>query len=448
VFTRFVVLAFVLSVCFSLLAGAQSLPLDTPRFNIVPLTVEKGVPLQVMLTEKLRFKMGETVQGRIAEPVFAFDREVIPPGTEILGKVTGFKSGGTWKRISSFLSADFTPVREPQITFDTLVLEDGTHVPIETAVEAGTDTLIRFNGNLNGNREEATPKSNQETTPQMKALMAATKPQGHEVLKGMLWSLSPYHPQSVPVGVRYSATLLQPVDFGSAVLGIGSFDKIGSDPPSGSTVFVRLGTALDSRKSTTETTVEAFLTRPLFSSDHLVAFPVGSKLTGEVVQVKSAGMFHHNGELTFRFTKIEAPGSVLFGRLRGQQVDGNLVGALVGHDLSQLRINSEGVARVTNSKMRFLAPAISFVGLGQGLNASADSFGSALAGATEGNLLKKVVGAEPGFGLPAGIAGRMVPPVGLGLGIYGAGRSVFLNLLARGQEVRFPVGTPMEIHLD
>jgi hypothetical protein len=446
VFTRFLFLVFVLFVCIVAVAGAQSLPLDMPRFNIVPLTVEKGVPLQVMLTEKLRFKLGEPVHGRIAEPVFAFDREVIPPGTEILGTVTGFKSGGTLKRISALLAADFTPVRDPQITFDTLVLEDGTRIPIDTAVEAGTDTLIRFNGNPNG--EAAALKSKIETTPGIKALMAASKPQGHEVLKTMLWSLAPYHPQSVPVGVRYSATLLEPVDLGTAIVRNGALDKIGSEPPTGSSVFVRLATALDSRKTKNETTVEAFLTRPLFSSDHLLAFPVGSKLTGEVVQVKSASLLHHNGELTFKFTKIEAPASVLFGLRPEQGVEGNLVGALVGHDLSQLRIDSEGVAHVANSKMRFLSPAISAVSLSQGFNASANSFGSAMTGAFEGNLLKKVVGAEPGFGLPAGIAGRMIPPVGIGLGAFSAGRSVFFNILGRGQEVRFPVGTPMEIRLD
>jgi hypothetical protein len=225
-------------------------------------------------------------------------------------------------------------------------------------------------------------------------------------------------------------------------------DKIGSEPPTGSTVFVRLATALDSLKTKTETTVEAFLTRPLFSSDHLLAFPVGSRLTGEVVQVKSASLLHHNGELTFKFTKIEAPASVLFGVRPEQDVEGNLVGALVGHDLNQLRIDSEGVAHVANSKMRFLAPAISAVSLSQGFNSSAGSFSSALTGAFEGNLLKKVVGAEPGFGLPAGIAGRMVPPVGIGLGAFSAGRSVFFNILGRGQEVRFPIGTPMEIRLD
>ena len=42
----------------------------------------------------------------------------------------------------------------------------------------------------------------------------------------------------------------------------------------------------------------------------------------------------------------------------------------------------------------------------------------------------------------------MVPPVGISLGIYGLGRAIFSNLLSRGQEIRFPVNTPLEVRLD
>ena len=62
--------------------------------------------------------------------------------------------------------------------------------------------------------------------------------------------------------------------------------------------------------------------------------------------------------------------------------------------------------------------------------------------------IKRVVGANSGFGLPAGVAGRMVPPIGISLGLYGVGRSIFFNLLARGQEINFPVDTIMKIRLD
>src|SRR5262249_29196357 len=103
------------------------------------------MPLQVMLTKKLRYKIGETVRGKIVEPVYAFDREVIPSGTEVLGRITGFKKGGTWKRMSNLLGGDFTPVREPLITFDTLVLDDGAPIPILTTLQSRTDNAVRFN---------------------------------------------------------------------------------------------------------------------------------------------------------------------------------------------------------------------------------------------------------------------------------------------------------------
>ncbi len=127
--TRFV---FVFLVCAlfifcTVAAYAQTAAFQIPiHFTIFPLTVKEGFPLQIMLTEKLHFKLGEPVRGKIVEPVYAFDREVIPSGTEALGKITGFRKGGTWKRVSSLLGADFTPVRQPLISFDTLVLDDGS----------------------------------------------------------------------------------------------------------------------------------------------------------------------------------------------------------------------------------------------------------------------------------------------------------------------------------
>ena len=60
------------------------------------------------------------MHARIVEPVYAFDREVIPAGTEVEGRIVGFQKVGKWKRISTMLGGDFTPLREPQITFQAL----------------------------------------------------------------------------------------------------------------------------------------------------------------------------------------------------------------------------------------------------------------------------------------------------------------------------------------
>jgi len=448
VLTRF---GFVLSICALIIFPTVGLPgqpvaVQNPlHFTIVPLTVKEGIPLQVMLTEKLRYKEGETVRGKIVEPVYAFDREVIPSGTEVLGKITGFKKGGTWKRMSNLLGGDFTPVREPLITFDTLVLDDGSRIPIETTVEAGTDTVVRFNSGLkSASNLKATLKQN----PKTRGVVSTSKQQGNDILRGMLWNLSPYHPQFVPTGVRYKATLTEPLDFGSAVLGAKAFSKLGSNPPTGSIVYARLETPLDSRTTRVGAVVRAELTRPLFSSDQVLIFPVGSKLVGEVVQVRKAGMLHHDGELAFKFTKIEPPVSILLGQAPPLQVDANLSGALVNHEMGQLRINEAGAMRIVESKTRLLAPALAGIGLVRGLNFGTESVGSAVIGAAEDNMLTRVLGANFEFGLPAGIAARMVPPVGISLGIYGLGRAIFSNLLSRGQEIRFPVNTPLEVRLD
>ena len=55
----------------------------------VALTVAKGSPLQVALDQEVRVKkVGQLVHARIVEPVYAFDRIVVPVGSEIVGEIT------------------------------------------------------------------------------------------------------------------------------------------------------------------------------------------------------------------------------------------------------------------------------------------------------------------------------------------------------------------------
>src|SRR5258706_425743 len=57
----------------------------------MPLTVGKGVPINIIVTDKVRYKDNEPVHARVVDPVFAFDREVIPAGTKVLGRLSGFQ---------------------------------------------------------------------------------------------------------------------------------------------------------------------------------------------------------------------------------------------------------------------------------------------------------------------------------------------------------------------
>ena len=78
-------------------------PVAFTQTTVVPLTVEKGVPLQVVIPEKLNLKENQAVSATLAEPVYAFDREVISAGTKVEGRITGFEKLGKWKKIQAML---------------------------------------------------------------------------------------------------------------------------------------------------------------------------------------------------------------------------------------------------------------------------------------------------------------------------------------------------------
>src|SRR5262249_23967823 len=130
------------AVC-ALMAG-PTLKAASQTTNLQQLLVDRGVPLRVIVTSKLRFRKNEPVHARIVEPVYAFDREVLPAGTEVLGSISGFRNAPRWKRITAIVGGNFTPLREPQLTFDTLLLKDGKSIPIQTDVSVGSDAIVRF----------------------------------------------------------------------------------------------------------------------------------------------------------------------------------------------------------------------------------------------------------------------------------------------------------------
>jgi len=426
------VISYALLVCLASAVYAQSLS-DT---TVVALTVDQGFPLQVTLTQKLRFKENEPVHAKITEPVYAFDREVIPAGTEVVGKITGFQKAGKWKRISSMLGGDFTPVRQPEITFHTLVLPGGTPISIDTFVVRGSDRTVRSDTDKDQSGND------------LKNSLTSTVKEPKERLKTVLWGLAPYHPQFLPAGTHLNAELLAPLDFGAAVFGQGALDQLGSQPPAGSSAFARLTTPLDSRTTRPGTPIEAILTRPLFSPDHQLVFPAGSMLHGEVLDVKAARPLHRAGQLDFRFTSIEPPASFSSKASGAQKIAASLVGVEVGKDMKDLHINEQGAARIAESKKRFIAPAIAFVKAGRSVTASSDDFETALLGAYRSKAIKAFTGSDPGFGLPGSISGAMIPPLGMGLSFFGAARSAYANFLGRGHEIRLPANTSIEIRLE
>jgi hypothetical protein len=446
--------------CALVTLGAASLEGQTSTSpapaQIEHVVVPDGAPLRTILTEKLRYKLNQPVHARIVEPVFAFDREVVPAGAEVLGHITGFKNAPRWMRITSWLGGNFTPLREPQLTFDTLVLKDGKSIPIQTSVSPGADTVVRFNAGSAAEQKKgkiatATEAARQQIETKKRAVIAAIKGPGKmDRVKEALWSFAPWHPQYLPSASRFNAKLQAPIDFGDISIPESELAELGSEPATGAIVAARLVPSLDSRTASHGTAVDAVLTRPLFSADKHLIFPEGSHLSGNVVQAQPARHWHRNGKLAFMFTRMELPASLAHqvGAPAKQELEGRLDGVEVNAKDGAVQIDEEGGAAADSSKKRFIMPAITTLLAMNGAEGREPVRVHHIpTGAYRNNYAGRLISGGIGFGLLGSAMGRLLGPVGPVLGFYGAGRSVYSNVVARGQEVNFPADTPIEIRL-
>jgi len=107
--------------------------------------IPKGTAVHVVLDREVRIqKVGQAVHGRVAEPVYAFDKLVVPIGTEVTGQITKLEGVSAGRHTLDVLNADFTPPRRVQIKFDALELSDGRHIPIQTNVTPSSGQVIQF----------------------------------------------------------------------------------------------------------------------------------------------------------------------------------------------------------------------------------------------------------------------------------------------------------------
>jgi len=168
------------------------------------------------------------------------------------------------------LGGNFTPLREPQLTFDTLVLKDGKSFPIQTSVSPGTDMVVRFNAasaaeQKKGKIATATEAARQQIETKKRAVIAAIKGPGKmDRVKEALWSFAPWHPQCMPSASRFNAKLQTPIDFGDVSIPEPELTELGSEPAPDTIVAARLIPSLDSQTASHGTAVDAVLTRPLF----------------------------------------------------------------------------------------------------------------------------------------------------------------------------------------
>jgi hypothetical protein len=423
-------------------------PANTANASIsetVPLTVPKGTAVQVVLDKELRIqKVGQSVHGRVAEPVFAFDKLVVPVGTEVTGQITQLQGVSGGRRTLDALNADFTPPRKVHITFDDLKLVDGEHIPIRTTVTPGSGQVVQFvaaadgekKKNIKGIASEKVDQKKQEAKQQWDNAMKQVHEPGkiHKIERYAVAQL-PVHPQYIDAGTVYFAELQEPLDFGTEPFTPEIAASMNTPPPPGSSVHVRLVTGLSSATAQKGDDVEAVLSQPLFDGNRLI-LPQGSRLKGSVVQARPARRLSRNGQLRMVFHELLLPDGV------EQKVETSLAGVQAGKG-QDVKLDTEGGAEANSPKTRYLttgiAVALAFV--------SARGDPDARNGDVSGNTNSRIAGGAGGFKLVGIVMGVFVhsQPLGMAMGAYGASMSVYSHFIARGRELEFPKNTAMQI---
>jgi len=420
-----------------------------PQPDSIPLIVPAGTPLKVALDQEVRIReVGQPVHGKLTEPVYAFDKLVVPTGTEVTGRIAEIKGLSKKQRTLAAMNADFSPSRDVRIEFDNLLLEDGRHMRLQTAVSLASPGVLQFapaSGQEKQGIEVRGKRAAKGKISQVRQLIKRdwdmTKAQTHEPGKAhrverYAVDRLPYHPQYLDAGASFNADLEKPLDFGSEPLNPQSLTDIGTPPPLGSMVHAVLVTPLDSASSTKGDPVEAVITQPLVVSDHLF-LPEGSRIEGSVLQVRPAGRFKRNGQLRVVFHQVAPPSGI------ERKVEASLEAVAVAKG-EHLKLDSEGGAEVTTPRTRYLTTAFSVVLATSGVGGDSDG---ALHGG--GDAGRGAVNGASGFRLVGALVGAFAHSrvVTSGFGFYGAGMSVYSHFLARGRDVIYPKDMSMIVGL-
>jgi hypothetical protein len=361
------------------------------------LVLEPGNDFRATLEKGVRIKApGQPITARLLEPVYAGETLAIPAGTTVKGHVSAVHTAPMHKRVGRLLDGDFTPPKTAQVTFDQLILSDGTTVPIHSDSAVGIGAVANSRYLPKAQR----PGFRQKLKGAMGPLREPNKMQrlGEAVVTSL-----PYHPEYIDQGTVFDAALVAPVTVLAPV-------QPDAAPPQAS---------------------EAVVSQPYYQADHQLLYPAGTKITGMVEKSSSAGWMKKNGSIVFVFRTVQTPDGTT-GAIR------STVGGIEAERSEGLDIGKEGEVKATTSTFaRILAP-VSLIGPSKGL-ADTSTQKTAWSRAGEG---------RKGFGLLGAGAAQASVGTSIGFGYFGAAKRLCSAFITKGSNVELPVNTPIFLRMD
>src|SRR6202162_4363758 len=189
---------------------------------VVPMTVEAGTPIKVALDSEVRVRqVGQAIHGKTTEPVYAFDKLLIPVGTPVNGKVSAIDAVPKKIRALDATDGNFSPHRNVHVQFDELVMTDGRHIVLHSVSSPAPDGVLSFvsaNEKQKKNKvEEAASGKISATKQEIRRQWSELQKQIHEPgkmhkLKRIALAQLPVHPQYIDSGTSLNANLAQPLD--------------------------------------------------------------------------------------------------------------------------------------------------------------------------------------------------------------------------------------------
>src|SRR6267154_4694233 len=250
---------------------AQETALEKKTVVLVP-----GNDFRAALDKGVRLKdVGQPITAKLLEAVYAGEDLALPAGSTIKGHVSSITTTPMRQRAGRLLAGDLTPPKTAHVTFDQLVLSDGTTVPIHSDTAVGLGRVANSRYLLKAQRPGMRQK--------LKGAMAPLRePNILQRLGEAVVTSLPYHPEYIDQGTVFDTALLEPVKLLAPVT---------PDTPSlqsSDYLHLHLLTPIDSSTSRAGTQIEAVVSQPYYQAGHQLVYPAGTRIIGTVQKASSA----------------------------------------------------------------------------------------------------------------------------------------------------------------
>ena len=370
-------------------------------------TVQPGKILCIRMESRAKMHIGAGVSGILAETVYVRDQIAIATGTKFVGHVVDLADGPAATRVKAMMDGDFTPPHEAVVQFDYVVASDGRWLPIHT----------RFAFCIPGEKDVSSAGSEKESI-----LEPFREPDKLQRIGDAMLAKLPYHPQHISRGDVFHAELDTPLD----VISQGA-----AKPEPDALLAVQLLTPLDTKTTEIDEPIDAVVSAPYFTPDGQLLLPEGTKLTGRVTEVRSAGMLIHAGKLRFHVNAAHLPDGTSMA-LNAE------VSGIESSRGDHMKVDPEGQMSTSSSKLGMAGAGLKVISPAR----------SAADPTVEKTVFARASAGMSGFGALGSVAAQVSPATATGFGAYGAAKAIYWNFIGPGKNVVLPVGTRVLMRLE